>query len=303
MKIFLSAKQSRRLNGRGENELVELVYLVNGIADGTPDEEVLRAVGRKSPSEFGSARRDSVSIARRLSRSEMEVVVKYDSELYRGADHSSRCKRAGDEIWLFSALKRREMRYIANSTRKFSRAGASAPEPGPWVNWNGAGGSEFAVSGCEVAAPVMQEKCFRTFKPGDVTNTYKRAVMELIGKTNKYAFHGWSPGEVLFVDVDQSRVYRNGRGDWLTDVIFTFAVAPNRAQVDVFDGITLENVTGWEAIWARPALDPDSGAAIIAGAYASKIYSSGDFGILKIARSDSGAALRDRVVANKIEEE
>ena len=302
MKIFLSARQSRRLNGSGENEQVELVYLVSGIPDGTPDEEVLRAVGRKSPAEFGSALRSTISISRRLSRSELEVAVNYATDFAHSGDRRARYKRAGDEIWLFSALNRREMRYIANSTRIFSGGAGTPPEPGPWVNWNGAGGSEFAVSGCEVAAPVMQEKCIRTFKPGEVTNEYKRAVMELIGRTNKYTFHNWSAGEVLFVDVEQSRMFRNGRGDWLTDVVFTFAVAPNREQVDIFDGVTLENVTGWEKIWVRPGCDPDSGAAIIAGAYASKIYESGDFGKLKIARGDSGIALRERVAANKIEE-
>lgn len=303
MKIFLSAKQNRRLDGRGDVERAELVYLVSGIADGTADEEVLLAVGRASPPLLGSATRNGIFITRRLSRSEWEVSVDYSPEFTSGGDDTSKYKRAGDEVWLFSSMNRREMRALARSTRSFAGDnGSSPPSPGPWINWNGASGSEFAVSGCEVNTPALQEKCIRTFSPGQISTSYKRAVMELIGKTNSANFHNWSAGEVLFVEASQSKYFRNGKGDWLTDVTFTFAISPNRANVNIASGVTLSNVTGWETVWVRPGIDPDSGAAVVSGAYASVVYASGDFSKLKLSHAGSGNALQKRIDANSIRE-
>ena len=284
MDIFLTNKERRSVNGRGELSGAELVYLVTGIPDGTSDEEILRQVARTSPAWQGYAPRSSAEISLRPETRTCEVTVRYRADTDRDNSVPRECKRAGDEIWTFSAGSTRERCFHSLHTEKYGNA---APNPGSWIRWNGGSGGDFHAAGAEKTVLSMREKCVRTFDVNQLTSSYKRTVMELIGHTNSAAFHSWKAGEVLFLEATQSPEFCNERGNWLADVTFVFAVAMQSASGTV-------SIPPWHVYWEMPGI-ARSGDAAVSGRYVSRIYPEGNFSRLNLARSDSAAALRERL--------
>ncbi len=302
MEIHLSGKARRTLNARGRVSGAELVYLVSAIPAGTAGEEIMLAAVDQSPKNLGFAVRSGARIVGRPASGACEVEIAYAPLKWKTDDDTQIVKRAGDEVWSFSADTRREHRFTALSTRSFPGSdGATAPDPGNWINWNGISGGGFRALGCGVRVPEIREKCIRTFHPDRLSITYKRRVSELVGKVNNASFHHWEAGEVLLVGIEQSREFRNERGEWLTDVTFEFSISPNRGRVQLPGGMTATNVKGHEVLWVLPGSSFSNFNAVFAGAYAATVYESGDFSQLEIARGDAASALRQRLQENRVE--
>ncbi|MCQ2352140.1 MAG: hypothetical protein MJ033_01515 [Victivallaceae bacterium] len=290
MNIFLTTKERRAVNARNHLSQAELVYLVTDIPEGTTDEEILKQVSSTSPKEIGYASRVETRITDRPGQKSCEVAVTYASE--NESDTVPRVvKRPGDEIWLIVGKTGREKIYQGVSTQKYPIEATVAPNPENWIRWNGGFGSDFRAEGTWIYAPKMQEKCIRTFDPDQITRNYRRIIMESIGTVNNAAFHGWEKGEVLLLEAQQSKEYRNEKGNWLADITFLFGISPNRYR-DVAQHLI--SVGGWQVPWGLTGLN-DCWALDTPAFYVSTVYNSSDFSRLKVGHNDSGAALRCRI--------
>lgn len=292
MNIFLTTKERRAVNARNHLSQAELVYLVTDIPGGTTDEEILKKVASASPKEIGYASRVETRITGRHGQKSCEVSVIYAPESESENDAVSRVvKRSGDEIWLIVGKTGREKIYQGVSTQKYPIGATVAPNPENWIRWNGGFGSDFRAEGSWIYAPKMQEKCIRTFDPDQITRNYRRVIMESIGTVNSSAFHGWEKGEVLLLEAQQSKEYRNEKGNWLTDITFLFGISPNRWR-DI--NRHLISVGGWQVPWGLSGIN-DCWALDTSAYYVSTVYGSSDFSRLNVGHKDSGAALRSRI--------
>ncbi len=290
MNIFLTTKERRAVNARNHLSHAELVYLVTDIPDGTTDEEILKQVTSTSPKEIGYAPRIETRITDRPGQKSCEVAVTYAPE--NESDTIPRIvKRSGDEIWLILGKTGREKIYQSISTQKYSIGTSSAPNPENWIRWNGGFGSDFRAEGTWIYAPKMQEKCIRTFDPDQITRNYRRIIMESIGTVNNAVFHGWEKGEVLLLEAQQSKEYRNEKGDWLADITFLFGISPNKYR-DVQQHLV--SVGGWQVPWGLTGIN-DCWSLDTPAFYVSTVYSSSDFSRLKVGHKDSDAVLRRRI--------
>ncbi len=298
MKIFLTTKERRAVNARNHLSQAELVYLVTDIPDGTEDETILKEVAAASPKVIGYASRTETRIVSRPGQKSCEVCVTYAPESDGGdAAVSHVVKRSGDEIWLILAKSGREKIYRSLFTRKYAVKAPAAPDPENWIRWNGGFGSDFRAEGAWIYAPKMQEKCIRTFRPEEISRNYRRIIMKTIGTVNAAAFHGWEKGEVLLLEVQQSKEYRNEKGDWLVDVTFLFGISPNGSYTVESQSVP---VGGWELPWNLTGLG-NCWELNTSAFYISTVYRSSDFSLLKVGRGDSDAALRRRI--REMEEE
>jgi hypothetical protein len=75
-----------------------------------------------------------------------------------------------------------------------------------------------------------------------VTTVYQRAIQRMVGKVNSTAFHGYDPGEVMFVGAS-GRARNND--DWQID--FRFEQASNETGV-VVGNCTPVDVDGWDVL-------------------------------------------------------
>ncbi|MCQ2379047.1 MAG: hypothetical protein MJ016_07585 [Victivallaceae bacterium] len=291
MNILLTTKERRCVNGIGALSGAELVYLVTAIPDGMSDEDLLREVLRYSPAWQGYASRVSAEISRRISRRSCEITVIYRPDNTGDHPAAREIKRAGDEIWTFSAGSTREKCFHAFSTQSYNVGGHRSPDPGLWIGWNGGIGSDFRVSGTDKTVPAMREKCIHTFEADQLTNVYKREVMECIGYVNLAPFHAWNAGEVLFLEAVQSPEFCNERGEWLVDVAFTFAISAGSEY-----NINAERVRvpPWHVYWEIAGVSGERRCEYL-GRYVSRIYAARDFSGLNIGKGDSSGALRKRI--------
>ncbi|GEM_PF-1397161 len=288
--IFLTTKERRAVNARNHLSQAELVYLVTDIPAGTSDAEILKQVSAASPKLVGYAPKVEARITGRPGQKSCEVSVKYAPE--NDTDDIPRVvKRPGDEVWIILGKTGREKRFHARSTQSYGIASNSAPDSDNWIRWNGGIGSEFRAEGAWVYAPKMQEKCIRTFDPDQITFAYRRIIMETIGKVNQASFRNWAPGEVLLLEAQQSREYRNEKGDWLTDITFLFGISPNETRTISQRSIA---VGGWQIPWGVAGFD-DGRDVTPQSFYVSTVYAEADFSRLNVGRGDANAALRRRI--------
>ncbi|MCI5778912.1 MAG: hypothetical protein MR051_03710 [Lentisphaeria bacterium] len=276
MKINRSNRELLRLDRDGNCEKARIVYVTEASPDAAAAAEAVR---RNAPERIGAARRRGAEITAAPGGGLFEVTVNYDGDT--AADAPRRQRRAGDRRWRFLVTSDYATRSDALATvRSVYRSGSARIDPGTRVDWNGRAGRE-SVSGCvRVLEPRFCEICRATFRPASLNTAYKRRAAEVVGKVNAAVFHHWAPGEVLLESIIQGEIFHNASGEELCDVVFHFAIRPNGARRCA--GQLLENVDGWDYVWAVTGSDPGNGTELVTSLHVSRIYERTLFNALEI---------------------
>ena len=136
------------------------------------------------------------------------------------------------------------------------------------INWNGKNGVQSEIAGVDILKPQIREIWTKTMKYSAATATsYKRKILESIGKVNSSSFKGWDAGEVLFLGCTYGIPYtaeEDGEGVKYIDVVFHFLIKENKKGVNghSYTWNIQDNV-----IKADGTLD-----AVIKGTYVAEVY-------------------------------
>lgn len=261
---------------------IRVTYLVTGIAPTASASEVLREVYNNTPPTVGASKRSNTEL-REIGNGTAEVEITYtpdSSYMAVGTSRSKADRQAGDEVWTFSTTG--GQRHISRAyERNLYRGGAPSPgNPGFDINWNGRDGVFREAAGLDIHAPQLRETCVATMLADEVTTKYKQMVAELSCCFNKYKFHGWQEGEVLYLGADISAPYLNSSRDYLVDVTHQFAIARNETNVKILDGLVIPQVYGWDYVWVTPQTAVD--LASLKYAVVSRVYKYADLRLLGV---------------------
>ena len=293
MNLQLTGHRICAADAAGAVSGVRDTYLVSEVGT-TPDDEVLKQVLARAAKSYGDALLAGAGITADPGGGVREVEVHYERAASSFAgDALTRVKRAGDLIWSFDATG--EWIRVKRGLALIQRVPDNAVNPGVRIGWNGSGDGETA--GVECLSCRMREKCVATFRAKEVDIAFKRTVMRLTGRVNSRAFHGWEPGEVLFLGASQGAAYRNGGGKWLVDVTYRFAIAPNEYAPSLGNYSFAGRVEGWDYRWALWGRNVTSGIPNnrVRGIYLTRLYRRADFGQLKLRGVSNEEEIRARL--------
>lgn len=277
MKINRSVREIIRQDANNKCEKARLLYVVS---DCTASADALAAASAAAPEKLDSALKQSIELVTSPGGGLFEVAVNY--ALPQAQTSSIRDSRqAGDRLWKFAVHGTSGERSTALETITSVAAGnAAAADPGVLIDWNGKCGQESASGSVRVLEPVFTESCRATFKLSSIDTAYKRRIAALVGKVNSDTFHHWSAGELLLESIVQSDPFTNSDGDELCDVVFTFAIRPNGKRSCA--GSQVDNVDGWDYLWAVTETVPGSTAPQVRSLHVSRIYERSSFSALGV---------------------
>lgn len=291
MEIRLTTHRTRTTDLNGIITAASDLYLVSG-SDGAGDDEILQSVLDAAPESCGTAYLEGARITGEEGAGVVKVEVMYRSAGDAFSNYRyQRVKRSGDRVWSFDVeCHHEEITHGIRLIQSVSNGGGLSP--GTVINWNGQSGPQGKIGGVKRLAPAMTEECIATFKADDITTAYKRTLLKLTGSVNDDTFHGWEKGEVLFTGATQSKSYQNDRKEWLTDVVFHFAIRPN-SVAPYLGTLRLKGVVeGWDYPWLIEEScigSGGSGAAPVRrtrGAFLTRIYPRANFRLLALGSSN-----------------
>ena len=216
------------------------------------------------------------------SANRLSGIFEIQAEYEQSVSQRSARKKIGDRTWLFDTTGGRETVIHGELlASKSPQSDQTPPNPGTLINWNGQHGDRFQATGTSKIVASMRENCVAVFKNSEMTAAFRRKIMELTGCVNSSSFHGWQPGEVLFLGASSASPFRNNQGTMLVEVTFRFAIRSNVSSLN-YAGVNLGNAGGWDVPWC--ITDPTLGGRVpaIKGVYLSSIYKKGDFSRLKL---------------------
>lgn len=273
---------NRSLNAGGTCRNARLNYIVSGVTvtgEADPESSALEAVRAIVPDEMDGASLARVTLVKSYGSGIFEVQAEYEQSV---SDRSGR-KRIGDRTWLFDTTGGRESVIHGELVNAVSPDPAKkAPDPGSLINWNGKHGDRFQVNGTSKIVASLRESCVAVFKSSDMTAAFRRTIMELTGCVNGSVFHGWQPGEMLFLGASSASPFRNNNGVMLVEVTFRFAIKSNISSLD-YAGVNLGKAGGWDIPWCITDPTVAGISPSIVGVYLSSIYKKGDFSRLKLS--------------------
>ena len=228
---------------------------------------------------------------------EVEVRYEHASASFSG-DSLLRVKRRGDLIWSFDATG--EWIRVRRGLALMQMVPSNAVNPGLRIGWDGSGDGETA--GVECLLCRMREKCVATYYAKEIDISFKRNIMRLTGRVNGTSFHGWEPGEVLFLGASQGNAYRNSGGRWLVDVTYRFAVSPNENAPSLGGFSFAGRVEGWDYRWALWGREVAGGSPRnrVRGIYLTRLYRRADFSALKLRGVSNEEDIRARLLRARI---
>lgn len=132
------------------------------------------------------------------------------------------------------------------------------------------------VEGVDIVQPRMRRVFTKTIADAAITPEYEGTLFALTGKVNNASFLNFAAGELLFLG---ARGEQQETGDWT--VGFEFIANPNRADVQIGDLETIDDVGGHNVLWSYYQEEVDSTAEIVVTrpiyAYVERVYDAGDF--------------------------
>lgn len=272
MDIKLAINQDQELNSAGNCTSGRLIYLVNNAVEGA--ESAMQLARTTAPDYLGTAKKRAVELLECKGNGIYKIAVRYEKIRSRNG------LSAGDRQWSFNVHTGKVHTNEAVALiKRVSGENAVAPDPGISVGWNGKKGIYSQISGIDTAVMEMRERCTATYLPSSITSSFKRGIMELTGKVNSNAFHGWNAGEVLFLGAVQGNEFENSQGTTLVNIYYDFAIRPNTANYMV-SNIDIGAVKGWHHVWNIANSSPAQQQLSIAGIYVSQIYQEASFNSL-----------------------
>ena len=254
----------------------KLCYCVSASGNLDQSDEAFELVCANAPYYMGRARREKVELVKVPGNGTYEFEVTYL------APEIKEEKSGNERIWSFEINCAKEQIFEAKELVKIYpvQEGITPVDPGSRINWDGEMDGESRVNGTQILIPQIYEYCVATYRYSKINTAFRKKVFALAGKLNAQKFHGWAPGEVLFVRADQSEPYTNTNGTELVDITYSFAIRP--AGEISCAGVKTEPVSLWNTIWAISRRDAMNNAAVTCGVYESRIYDYGNFSTLDL---------------------
>jgi len=262
--------ESRRLT-TGDDPTLVLAYTVAGTDD---EAEAKNCVMAASPERYGAP--DNLPY---LFRQSVEVEPEGPGLWSATAryDRNWEVLVAGGGVVRVAGPDDRFDFDSSGGTQHITQSLATVARYGQAPDFGGAiGVSQTAVEGADIVVPEFNFSESHRFQA--ISQSYRRTLVGLTGKTNNAPFRGFAAGEVLFLGASGSR--RNSFHDTPWDVTFRFAASPNREDISV-GSITGIAKKGWEYMWVRYAAADDADAGVRVkrpvGVYVERVYDEANF--------------------------
>ncbi|MDL5052176.1 hypothetical protein QQ056_01140 [Oscillatoria laete-virens NRMC-F 0139] len=245
----------------GDKPSAEFQYVALQCAD---EAEVRSLALAGAPALYNGLVRRTVEIADRITNNAWKVQVRYDAA--QPLDFSTPPS-------VFSFDSSGGTQHITQSLLTVNRYGPSSSALlGGAIGYDGEN-----VAGVDITVPVWnwQETHYLTN-----AQLNSPAYYALTGMVNSDGFHGYQPGEVLFLGAQGQK-----RGNSFWEVSFKFAASPNQTGISVgsINGIAK---AGWDYLWVQYGQDVDSTAKVRIkkpiAAYVERVYDHAPFSILGI---------------------
>jgi len=259
MAISIIEKFDTREGTEGvEQSSVDLIFVVQG----TEDDMAVRATVEANIPAFYLGLPFQEYRIKHLGNGIWDVSARYSSE--EPDESQFTFDTSGGTTHITQSLK---------TSAKYAPPGKAAPD------FKGAiGVTTDSVEGTDITVPVYAFTETHFIDDALVTGAYKATLFFLTGKTNKNAFKGFAPGEVLFMGATGTK---RGKDDW--EITFRFAASPNVTGLKVGD---IEGIDkkGWEYLWVRYADAEDEKVLVKQpiAVYVEQVYDEGDFAGLGI---------------------
>ena len=252
-----------------------LNYLVSGPGNLDQRTEAFELVNATAPQYVGRACKNTVELVRVPGNGTYEFEVNYI------LPQTIETKENGDRIWQFEfscstqkIFEAKELVKIYNPQRNIT-----PPDPGVQLRWDGNLDGDAKVNGTWAEIPELREICTATYRESHIDTTFRRNIFSIAGKINSRKFHGWSTGEVLFVQATLSQPYTNAKGQKLVDVKYVFNIRPSGKIT--FQELEVRPASMWNAVWDISRRNAQNALASI-GVYESRIYDYANFSVLDI---------------------
>jgi len=264
-------QQTTSINADGSFRAFSEVFIVEGVAD---EVEAMRELIDVAPSEKHGLPLSYLEIDAREREDIYRVSVVYESN---ANEENQSNDDASDEEPRISFDCGGGTRHVENSLNQQHIYGDR--DAGGLVNWNGKTGAEFDVRGVEVPAAQLQETYTKTMKLADLSTGFKRKVASLVGKVNAQNFHGWEPGEVLFLGCSFAGENKKSA---TVEVSFNFSIQLNEKNVTVA-GQTFSK-KGFEYVWVitQPVLVSGRPKATVTDIYVDQVVGYANFAELGV---------------------
>ena len=135
------------------------------------------------------------------------------------------------------------------------------------------------VDGVDIPVPSMSYSESRSFI--NVSYAYRNALRDLVGFTNKFAWKGFAPFEVLYLGTQGRKV---GRELWR--LRFFFSTGKNVTNLLMGSGITVTRKDAWEYLWTYHEPEIDSGENVLVprpkAHFVETVHRSIDFAVFGI---------------------
>ena len=276
MQIQRKFASRQSIDRTGKCTGAKLCYYVSASGNLDRSSEAFELVCANAPQYMGSARREKVELIKVPGNGTYEFEVTYLSP------ETKEEKNGNERIWSFEISCVKEQIFEAKELVKIypGQDGITPVDPGSRINWDGTMDGDSKINGTQILVPQIYEYCVATYRYSKINTAFRRKLFALAGKLNSQNFHGWAPGEVLFIRAEQSDPYRNSRGIELVDISYSFAVRP--AGMICCGGVKTEPVSLWNTVWAISRRDTVNNALVTCGVYESRVYDYGSFSILDL---------------------
>lgn len=164
---------------------------------------------------------------------------------------------------------------ISQSLETRQKQAAPGPNAAP-DNRQAIGAGKKGVEGCDILVPKFDLSTSRTLPT--LSLRYIRTLIEVTGTTNKSAFWGFKPGELLFMGATGKYVSDKG---W--SLAYKFGAAKNEDSFKVGNSIQVSK-RGWDYVWVLYEDVEDANFLIPRpiAAYVERVYPESEFSKLMI---------------------
>ncbi len=261
---------------RGGSSSGDLIWIVRGAAN---QAEALAAAMLKVPAVNGDLVLDGVDVTR-IGRELYQVAAAYRDPEQLKKDAQSpgvpgtiekSFDTSGGSAHITHSLKTRQIA---------GRPGKAAPSFEQAINVK-KDGDRLSVEGVDIHLPALALTYKKTFAAPDVTDAFIQTLAYLSGTVNAAVFHGYQPGELLFVGASGTQP----DSDAPVDVTYRWLASANVSALKI-GGLNTVDKRGWDYLWVlfEPVEDAaaNSLAARPMGAYVEQVYREADWSGLKI---------------------
>lgn len=266
-----------KINAVGNLLSAEITYIVTECAGG--EESALDAVRAYVPKSFRNIPLSYLEIASKDANDAFHVTAVYEET----ASEAEAETLAQTDTPSMSFSCGGGTKHVTTAIYQTHYGTHSAYNSIKLIGWNGKTGADMQVAGVDVPTAQMREDYVRIMKYREVIDTkFRRKVGSLSGFVNKDTFHGWNPGEVMFLDASFTTPLDP---EAKVPVTFHFAIQTNeRKTVEIGGTATTITKKGFEYVWILPKTSVKNGVPVleIDDFFVAGVIEARDFSVLGV---------------------